>query len=89
MGKQSTPMVRDSYEAEFRTMRNELESAKQVTANALIEYSRIRDINADLLDALEAIMSDYEAWQIGDIENPMAIVNEEKAKAAIARARGQ
>ena len=43
----------------------------------------------DLLQALEAIMADYDAWQKGDIENPIAIVNEEKAIAAIARARGQ
>ena len=92
MGKQSTPMVRDSYEAEFRIMRNELESAKQVTANALIEYSRIRDINADLLDALEGaqkalrtalpfLPADKEAHFVGEW---LDAVN-----AAIARARGQ
>lgn len=43
----------------------------------------------DLLAALEAIMADYEAWQKGDIENPMAMVNEEKAIAAIKQARGE
>jgi len=44
---------------------------------------------SDLLQALEAIMADYEAWQKGDIENPMAIVNEEKAIAAIKQAKGE
>jgi len=59
-------------------------SAREADCNAALIASA-----PNLLAALEAIMADYEAWQKGDIENPMAMVNEEKAIAAIKQARGE
>ncbi len=61
-------------------------SAKDAADHAFAEVDRLRAVNADLLEALKAMVEDYEGAYGGSLdETPTCLIN---ARAAIARAEG-
>lgn len=89
MGKQFGPWhVKHDGEL-YHVVTNGGRNADCIVSTRRKDHAALIAAAPDLLQALEAIMADYDAWQKGDIENPMAIVNEEKAIAAIKQAKGE